>query len=695
MQIDTLLRDVENKDLVLPEFQRDFVWNEDDVKKFMQSLYKNYPTGSLLIWKTKTPPKLRGEHKVSDNVYTRVLLDGQQRMTTLYLMLKGKTPPYYPNMLRRFRLYFNVETEEFRYYQKTIMEGKPEWISLIDFFSHESAAVFIEQSNDREYYFKHLSKLTKLESIRKYEYYVDEEKLGKLEDIKEVVRIFNLVNKQGRTLQEEDLALAYVCSFWPEIKDLFRKELEVYKQNGFDFDFNFLILCLNCVASGHAKFEGFYSVSEDKIKEAWELLKKAMTYLLNIMHDKAFIDSNQQYELKSEALLVPLVTYLAKNNCEFGSESELNKFLYWFYNAMAWGRYTRRGKSSPLEQDIVAITKDNKPEALIHNFEREVRYFDVKTENLEAATIQNPLFNIAFIVAKSKGALDWFNGTKLHAQLLGSSYRLHKHHIFPKAVLRKHGYYQTPEKKRMVNEIANRAFLTERANLQIRSSEPKKYLPKVQQKFPKALSQQFVTEKEELWKIDNYEDFLRDRRKRIANGINKFMTSLVDHDVPKLDVRDLVQQDESYNLEFKSSFAWSTKENKADKTLKFSVVKTVVGFLNANGGTLIIGVDDNHNVLGLENDYTANWKGNKDGFLMDVRSTLETAIGLSNYNKYIETTFETIDNKEICVVKVEKSLDPIFIKKDNRKLLYARLDNKTAPIDDPEEITHYIEENWK
>lgn len=91
MKVETLLRDIEKTDLVLPEFQRDFVWNEDDVKKFIQSLYKNYPTGSLLIWKTLKPPKLRGEHKPADNVYTRVLLDGQQRLTTLYLFVKGKT----------------------------------------------------------------------------------------------------------------------------------------------------------------------------------------------------------------------------------------------------------------------------------------------------------------------------------------------------------------------------------------------------------------------------------------------------------------------------------------------------------------------------------------------------------------------------------------------------------------------------
>jgi len=694
MKVETLLRDIEKTDLVLPEFQRDFVWNEDDVKKFIQSLYKNYPTGSLLIWKTLKPPKLRGEHKQADNVYTRVLLDGQQRLTTLYLFVKGKTPPYYTNMVKKYNLYFNVETEEFRYYQKTLMDGRNEWISVLGFFQSESAALFIQNAQDPAYYFKYLAQLTKLEQIKNYEYFVDEEKLGKLSDIKEVVRIFNLVNKQGRTLLEQDLALAHVSAFWPEIKDLFRKELILYKQLGFSFDFNFLILCLNASATGHAKFEGFYNVTEDSIKESWEKVKKALLYLLNHIRDKAYIDSNAPYELKSEALLVPLVVYLANNNCEFKNEQELNKFLYWFYNALMWGRYTRRGTSSPLEQDVVTITRDKTPESLIHNFEREVRYFDVKPENLEGASVTSPFFNMAFIVAKSKGAVDWFTGNNLHTKLVGQSYRLHKHHIFPKDFLRKKGIY-TKDKRKIVNELANRAFLTERANLKIRNTEPIVYLKKVVEKYPKALDQQFVSSKEELWKVENFNDFIKDRRRKIANEINKFMKSLVDEEMHKIDINELIQQEESYNLEFKSTFSWDMKENKTNKDLKFAVIKSIVGFMNANGGTLVIGVSDAHEVIGMDLDYKSNWKGNKDGYCMDFRNSLEEAITLTNYNKYIDLGFASIDGKEICIVKVEKGLEPIFLKKDGKKFLYIRLDNKTEPLDDPEEVNKYIEDNWK
>lgn len=695
MKIETLLKDIKNKDLVLPEFQRDFVWKENDVKKYIQSIYKKYPTGSLLIWKTLNPPKTRGEQKLSEGVYTRVLLDGQQRLTTLYLFVKGKTPPYYNNMVKKYNLYFNVENEQIRYYQKTLMDNKQEWISIIDFFKQESAANYVIKNQNKDYYLKYLDTLNKLDNIRKYDYFVDEEKLTNLENIKEVVKIFNLVNKQGRTLSEEDLALAYTCSFWPEIKDLFREELSLYNKKSYFFNFNFLITCLNSIATGHAKFDSYYKASEEIIKESWTKLKEALRYLLNTLNDKAYINSSNPYELKSDALLVPIVVYLANNKYEFKDEIELNKFLYWLYNSMMWGRYTRRGKSGPLEQDVVTITREKNPESLIDNLSREVRFFKVLPRNLEKAPITSPFFNMSFIVAKSKGAIDWFNGSKLHSRLIGNSYYLEKHHIFPRNLLEKRGYYQTYEKQKMVNEIANRVFLTAKANKEISNSEPVQYLKKVKEKYPKALKQQFVPENEEFWKLDEFELFLKKRRRNMASEINKFMENLIDNKTIKIRIEDLIKKDEDTNLEFKSTFIWNTKENKIDKDLRFNVLKTVVGFMNSNGGTLIIGVDDNHQVVGMDFDFKSNSKGNKDGFILNFREYLESYIGINNYNRYIDLSFESINNKEVCVIKVEKSEYCIYLKKNSKKVLYVRLGNRTKPLDDPEEIIDYIEEDKK
>ena len=590
VEVKDLLKDIENKDLVLPEFQRDFVWGSGDFKKFITSIYKNWPTGTLLIWKTQKPPKLRGEAKKSEGVYTRILLDGQQRLTTLYFIIKGENPPFYQgenlNLKKIHKLYYNVETEKFQYYQKLLMGNKKEWISVIDFFvDHGDAGRFIEHVAEDEldteerdkitsYYLKHLSKLNRLAKVPEYDYYVDDDKLKADMDVRDIVTIFNLVNKEGRTLQEEDLALAHISVSWPDLKGLFREEIGALSTRGFTFNFNFLTRCLNSVVSGHADLDYIYKASVEEIEEGWEKVKKSLEYLINIIHDRAYIESSDSYELKTDALLVPLVVYLAKNNYEFKSDEILRKFLYWFYLAMIWQRYTKRGKSSPLEQDVVAISKENTPEALLNNLRREVRDFVVKESDLEGVTIRNPFYNMMFVVAKSKGAVDWFNGNKLHSRLIGTPYKLEKHHIFPTDVLEKAGIYEKENGRKLANEIANRVFLTKKANLNASNKDPEVYLKEVRERYPESLSQQFVPENEEFLKVGNYEQFLKKRRILIAEEINSFLKSLIT-ETPEIDIKELIRKDECYNLEFKSTFAWNLKEEKVDKEVKFATLKTI------------------------------------------------------------------------------------------------------------------------
>src|SRR5262249_45360471 len=119
-------------EIVLPEFQRGYVWTRDQVRKFALALYKRYPTGHLLIWKTTKPGGVRGATSKTGQ-YSQLLLDGQQRLTTLYVFFEGVPPPFYGGEKLFFELYFNVQTEEFRFWQKTLMEGNPAWISVQSF----------------------------------------------------------------------------------------------------------------------------------------------------------------------------------------------------------------------------------------------------------------------------------------------------------------------------------------------------------------------------------------------------------------------------------------------------------------------------------------------------------------------------------------------------------------------------------
>jgi uncharacterized protein with ParB-like and HNH nuclease domain len=95
MKIRELLDDVAKQNLVLPEFQREYVWSKDQAKQLMVSLLKSYPVGSLLFWKTANPPQLKNVTQLPDKLGTvQVILDGQPRLTTMSLLLKGGIPPY-------------------------------------------------------------------------------------------------------------------------------------------------------------------------------------------------------------------------------------------------------------------------------------------------------------------------------------------------------------------------------------------------------------------------------------------------------------------------------------------------------------------------------------------------------------------------------------------------------------------------
>lgn len=127
MKISQILDKIDEHQLFVPAFQREYVWRRQDAKNLISSLIKEYPTGTMLTWDTNNPPELKGDHKYDDRQGTvKLILDGQQRITTLYLLIRGKVPPYYRpeeivNDVRN--LFVNVETTELEYYRKTTMQN--------------------------------------------------------------------------------------------------------------------------------------------------------------------------------------------------------------------------------------------------------------------------------------------------------------------------------------------------------------------------------------------------------------------------------------------------------------------------------------------------------------------------------------------------------------------------------------------
>ena len=153
IQISQLLLKIKDGEYVLPDFQRGFVWNKTKVKKLISSLYHNYPTGTLLIWSTKRNVKLRGNTVSNEGVYTKLILDGQQRLTGIYTILTGEEPPFYEGKDLDFNLYFDLDSEEFSYWQPVKMKDSYSWINVTDFFKKGDAGKYLGEiinSDDEE-----------------------------------------------------------------------------------------------------------------------------------------------------------------------------------------------------------------------------------------------------------------------------------------------------------------------------------------------------------------------------------------------------------------------------------------------------------------------------------------------------------------------------------------------------------------
>lgn len=273
-----LLAEIEKGELVLPEFQRGFVWTREKVKNYIDSIYRNYPTGHFLIWKTYKPQQFRGS-AAETNAYYRLILDGQQRLTALYTIFKGVPPPFFEGSKLYFPLYFNVLTQEFEYWQPVKMRGKSEWIEVTHFLKVGIGNFFSQNTlsdEDKVFYFQQLAYLNRLDQMRNYSYEIEViPKTGEEIKTDEVVKIFNLVNSSGMTLSKADLALAHLCASWPEARQNLRSTHETFSKSGFNLttlkgrELEFWVRCLAATATGSILLDGaFYKADIDMIKNA-------------------------------------------------------------------------------------------------------------------------------------------------------------------------------------------------------------------------------------------------------------------------------------------------------------------------------------------------------------------------------------------------------------------------------------------
>jgi len=150
---------------------------------------------------------------------------------------------------------------------------------------------------------------------------------------------------------------------------------------------------------------------------------------------------------------------------------------------------------------------------------------------------------------------------------------------------------------------------------------------------------------------------------------------------------ELIKLPESPRLEYKSTLQWDVKQNAKNESLRISVLKTLAAFLNCEGGTLIIGMEDNGNVFGLEKDLSLLSKGTLDQFEQTIINLICDKMGIG-FTQLIKIRFETIEGKDVCAIDVRKSNKPVFLKSDKGLEFYIRAGNTSRTLGIPEIYDH-------
>lgn len=709
MKISTILEKIDENQLFVPAFQREYVWKRENAKQLIDSLIKEYPTGTMLTWETANPPELKGPHKYNEKQgAVRLLLDGQQRITTLYMLINGEIPPYYtaPEIINDIRgLYANVETLELSYYMKTRMENNPSWQNITDVFKGKVSAFDLQAKFaqvGRNLAMDELKKLNDninaITRIKEREF--PEQTIPIKASIREAIDIFYKVNASGVALTEAELALAQISGYWPQARDLFKAKLTELAKEGFVFKLDFIVyVLLGCLYHMGSDMRKLHDAENDKkIRIAWGRLEnQVLDYVVNLMRANAFVDHTD--EINSPYALVPIIVYCFDKNGTHLTDAEIRKMVKWFFYSQVRTRYVSQ-LPQKLDRDLRQVEDSQQPfDALLQVIAEENR-LEILPSEFVGRAIQHPLFSMMRWYLKSRGAVCFTTGMSLRKNM-GSKYQLERDHIFPYSKLKDAGYGEGNRiKYALAQELTNRAILTQVANRTKSATNAADYLASVKGKFPKALELQCIPEDEELWKIENYELFLEERRKILAKNLNTFLEKItVSEDaVIPVSLEDVIAEGESDELEFKSTLRWDLKEGSVNKKLEEVIMKTVAAFANSQGGTLLIGVADNGEVLGLEPDYHSLGDGDRDKFELHLRNLLNQQFGTGFVTSKIVIKFHEVSENDVCQIETSPGKEPVIVNvKDKNgqsiERFYARSGNSSQEIS-LGEMSAYIKERF-
>jgi hypothetical protein len=502
--------EISRGEIRLPEIQRPFVWKGTQVAKFIESLYRGYPSGSLLFWRTTETPETRAVAATAPTMAPAhpplYLLDGQQRLTSLHRLFTD-----HPGA----QIVFNVETEKFQ--NQSAATGRDRrWIKVHDVIHPESSmwrlvGALVEAGlSQPESTIE--QRLGRIQRIADYRYHL--EILHGL-PYEEVAQIFVRVNS-GRPLKTLDLAMATLSARWPGVLAKLEAEAGHWASQGYgDLDVNFLSRALAGAVLGRGlsawSHSRLVSATDAQLEQGWSVVQKGLRHLVPMLRNNLGLARSEP--IPSVVSLIPPLVMLGGRPDEPLPPGTADGIIYWLLVAAISGRYSG-STDTVLGQDIPAAREADPVRALLGNVGTAQGRMIVTPEALRGRGRESPYFFLSLLAAQANGARDWWYGTVISPGLQEGQ-RLEYHHIHPVDTL--NDTYSRAE----INDLANLAFISGKANRKISNKSPVVYFPLLSED---ELAAHFVPLDEELREPDAYPQFLVRRRELLAEA----MTALLD-----------------------------------------------------------------------------------------------------------------------------------------------------------------------
>lgn len=705
-----LIEDIDTGEIGLPDIQRPFVWTPAKVRDLFDSMYNGFPVGYLLFWGNLAANGARqiGEGR-KQSVPRLLIVDGQQRLTSLYAVLKGIPVVDHDYRQARLKVAFRPRDATFAVPDAPI-ERDPEYIpDITQLWSQEvrrnrfvkqfleRLAASREVSDDEE---DHLNEsIDRLYDLQSYPFTALE--LSSTIDEEKVAEVFVRINSKGVPLNQADFILTLMSVWW----DDGRKQLEEFSRaakhpsTSGPSPFNHFIqpspdqLLRAIVGLGFRRGQLRYvyallrgkdlatgQPSEERREQQFAVLQQAQRYALDITNWQEFFKVLVRAGYRSSsmvssdnAVLYAYVLYLIGKRDFAVPIEELREIIArWFFMASVTGRYSSAPESQ-IESDLARLRDRSSAAEFGEALDSVVR--DTFTGDYWEITLPNALATSA---ARSPTLYGYYAALNLlDARVLLSKMRINelfdpavrarrssieRHHLFPRAHLRTLGVQSNSQ----VNQIANMALVEWPKNTEISGNDPAVYWPAYATTLsePELERQSFWHALPAGWETMEYNEFLRQRRRLLAKVIKAGYECLAHGDSDEAataTVEDLIGGGENDRVEFKSTARYNAHTGQADPRLEHVVIKTIAGFANASGGTLLVGIDDDGELLGLDGDLSTMKKPDTDRYQLWLTDLLETTLG-KPVATAVRVTFPNVNGSQVCKVDVPAARSPVFVR---------------------------------